>query len=382
VNRAFGEAPRAADPLACFDLHTLLEGAARLRPERLALSDPFESLTFGAANARASALAAAFQELGLTAGETILLAAGAPALGFVALLAALRAQLNVALAPAWTTAAAGGRMALRTGASALIVAPGDPELGSTEAWMPAAADAPSVRVVCSVGGEPVDGAFHIDPARLAESPSTTASIQRAQGRIYTFEKDEKPVSHAQRTLIAAALDVVARARFGMLVPVLSTIPPTSFAGLVAGPVGTLIAGASLSWRVPFESRSFIRALDEARPAHLVAPAALAPMLARAGLLDGAALASLVLMMRRENWASSPPPHVAFSGDAERTPIVDLYVFGEKAAAAETRGADCLPVSPVKEPHYLEFDGTRILALDWSSQDSLSARLEGAAVSGD
>jgi hypothetical protein len=137
------------------------------------------------------------------------------------------------------------------------------------------------------------------------------------------------------------------------------------------------------WRIPFESRAFLRDLEETAPACLVAPAALAPMLERAGALAAGGLASVLLLSRRPDWAAqvAAPPALARAQGAPTPSVVDLYAYGERAAAPEVRGADGLPLFPVREPHYLELDGARILALDWSSDDPTAARLEGAAVSG-
>ena len=375
---AFEEARAASDPLACFDLDTLIEGAARLRPEQAALADASETLTFGETDRRVGALAAAFQHLGLQPGETILLAAAAPATSFVALAGALRAGLRVALAPAWTEASQASRMALLSGAAALVIAPCGDFLASGDDWLAAAASAPSTRLVCSLGGE-IDGAVRLQSQRIPAPDGRDSLVGRPPPPIVTFEAGAVPIIHSQRTLVAAALDVVSRARIGMRLPLISTISPTSFAGLVAGPIASLIAGASLSWRIPFETRSFLSALDDSAPAHLIAPAALAPMLEQAALTSAASLSSLLLLNRLRAWdAFHPKPALWKHAAAARAAIVDLYAYGERAIVPEPRGADGSPTQPASEPHYLDLDGVRILALDWST--GVDRRLEGAAVS--
>jgi non-ribosomal peptide synthetase component F len=382
VNATMEEARRAADPLACFDLDTLLEGAARLRPELLAFVDDEDSMTFEEANRRADILANTFVDTGLRPGETVLVAAGAPAASFLAMVAALRAELRVAIAPAWTAPALAGRYALRAGAAAIVVAPGS-ERDSVESWLEAAANAPTARLVCSLGRDRVDGALAIDLEEASATEPLFAGPKLKRYEVCTFDRDAALVPHAQRTLLAASLDVVARSKIGLRLPVLSTVPPSSFAGLVAGPIATVLAGAALSWCVPFDAQAFLRALDEAGPVHLVAPAALAPMLDEAKLLRSSSIASLLLLSRSPDWRPLDRPPPTLEACVGFGPIIDLYAFGERAVAPETRCDDGRPTPPVKEPHYLDFDGSRVLALDWSSEEPAErSRLEGAAVSDD
>jgi len=366
------------DPLASFDLDALLEGAARLRGDRTGFEDRRESVGFAEADARASALAAFLADLGLVPGETVLLGCAAPATAFVAVLAAIRAGLHIALAPAFADEQAACRMALLSSAAALLVT-GDGDAGSDAVvrdWLPVAAAAPSVRLLCSIGAEKRDGMVSFDPRSDAGARIRTAAHPQAHdAQIVTFE-DGVPIAHVQRTLVAAALDVVARSRIGMRLPILSTIAPSSFAGLVAGPLASLLAGAPLHWRTPFEASQFLEELDRRAPVHLVAPAPIAPMLERAGLVDRSNLAALVLLSRQRASTGEPPPApIQMRRDAPA--LVDLYAFGERAAVAEMRISGA-PVGPASEPHYLDLDGTPLLAVGWSEGED-GRRLRGVAV---
>ena len=382
MNRAFDQARLAPDPLAAFDLDTLIDGAARLRPDRLALSDTFQSLTFREVGSRVCALAGRFRDLDLNPGETVLIAAAAPAASFIALAAALQSGLRAALAPIWADAAEARRMALLSGAAALILAPCEGFSASEQDWLAAAASSPAARVICSLGDQEIDGVVPLkcDPMGTpAAAPSPF--IRRPPPRILTFEPGCVPVVHAQRTVIAAALDLASRARIGMTAPLLSTMPPASFAGLVAGPISSLIAGASLIWRLPFDAAAFLSVFDESGPVHLVLPAALAPALERAGAASADSLASLILAHRVAGWTVPELDPWRPGGDCVEGafPIIDLYAFGERAAAPELRGPDGRPRPPAQQPHYLALDGARVLALDWSNDDG-QRRLEGAAAS--
>lgn len=376
---AIAEAFRAEpDPLASFDLDTLLDGAARLRADRFGLSDTVEKITFGEADRRASALAVFFGELGLSPGESILLATGAPAASFLALVGAIRAGLQVALAPGWTDQTAAARMAALSGAAAIIVASTDLAFAPDIDWLPIAATTASVRLICSLGSEKIDGVVSIDLAALPTG-RRTRDADADSPRIVTFEGGVKPIAHHQRAIVAAALDLVARARIGMRLPVISTIAPATFAGLSAGPVASLIAGAGLHWEAPFDARRFVAKLDETAPAHLVAPAALSPMLLRAGLLSSGQLASLLLLSRypAADSGKSLPASLAVSQEKQPS-IVDLFAFGERTVVPEARYAQEV-VPAASEPHYLDLDGSQLLAVGWSNESG-RPELRGAAVS--
>lgn len=374
-------ASQLCDPLACFDIETLLEGAARLRPGLLALADDADALTFEEANRRADVLAAHFSDIGLIAGETILIAAGAPAASFVALVAGLRAELRVALAPAWTKPAAAGRMALAAAAAAILVAP-SAGLGEVEVWLEAAATSVSTRLVCTLGGVRVDGAVQLDPTEDPQTPPRFSGPKLTRSEVCTFDREGALIAHAQRTLLAAALDIVARSRMGLRRPIICTLPPASFVGLAAGPIAALLAGASLAWRLPFDSESFLRSLDAAAPVCLVAPIGLASSLQDADLLRSEVISSLVLVSRSPDWRSPDDPPILACAPGFG-PIVDVYAFGERAAAPEARDSDGRPATPANETHYLDFDGSRILALDWTTGAAdATPRLEGAAVTSD
>jgi hypothetical protein len=167
--------------------------------------------------------------------------------------------------------------------------------------------------------------------------------------------------HLQRTLVAAALDFISRAQIGTRLPLVTTIFPSSFAGLVAGPVAALAAGAPLILHAPFEGRALIETLDALQPAHLIAPAMIADELKEAGLVDGAHLASLTLLTRFNRFPAEPARELARSLESDGTPVFDLYAIGEHAALAEARSPDGVRTSPLAQPHLLNFDGRELVA---------------------
>jgi len=87
-------------PIAAFSLDALTAGAAKLRPERLALAEAGpgttrRALSYGEFDAQVRALAEHFVDLGLAPGERVMILAGARTACVVATLAALAAGIEV-----------------------------------------------------------------------------------------------------------------------------------------------------------------------------------------------------------------------------------------------------------------------------------------------
>ncbi len=356
-------ASAARDPLAGFDLDTLLAGAARLRPGRMALSDGRlddpRALTYGALEAKVSIIAGAWRELGVEAGERVLIIADSRPAPVIALLGALRARLDVALLTSAATGEDIAQFAQEVGAVALAGEPADEDDG-LEDLLFAAASAQSVRLVASLG-HAVDGAGAIEEAGGTPVTHRTGG---ARARIITARSDGSPAVHDQRTLVAAALDFVTQARIGMRTPILTTLAPARFAGLVTGPVAGLMAGAPVVLHWPFHGPAFVDLLEGLGCTHLVAPGRLLGPLAAAGLVQPSVFASLTLLERcerAEDIAGIDSASVTLSG---RLPaIVDLIAVDEQDAVTEPRGPNGAPAPLAISTHTLTLDGQTIVAIE-------------------
>ena len=345
--------PRVFAP---YSLDILVSGAARLRPETVAFADRTTTCPFGIVAARVAALARLFADYGLRPGECLLLAGGAEVSLVIGLIAALRGGFEPALAPLDLNEAELAAYAGAVNAAALIGPTAYGELDPIEAYFATAATAPSVRLLATLGPGEVDGAVDLSAACVLRYAATHPDDGLERGkpapappRITTFDRARlKPVRHEQTTLMAAGLDFVARAKIGRGTPILSTLPPTSFAGLAAGPFAALLSGATLYLHGPFAADDFLKTRDRAGHAHLVVPAAIAPDLAGAAILPG--LASMVPVSRLSSDAgfTSPPSF------ASPCPVVDLYAIDEAAAVPEPRRG-ARPAQPASEPHFV---GTR------------------------
>lgn len=373
------------EQLAAFDLDTLVSGTVRLRADRVAIADSAMGdatpLSFAEFDRRVSALADCWLDLGLQPGERILVAGGAAATSVIALIAALRAGLDVAFAPLHLSGEELVDFTCDTDAVALAADAGYGERAPADEMLSVASQAPRVRFVCSLGGGHVDGAVDTDPGKLTAAARRNASPRMGAARVLTRAANGEVVVHRQQTLVAAALDLVTRARIGMRLPIVATIAPVTFAGIVAGPIAALLAGAPLLLHGPFTAAGFTALLRRAGPAHLVAPAAMLPALQSADLLAAETLASLILVARRDDLGELTDNVPARDGSTvatgeDKAPlIVDFFAIGEYAAVPEARGCDGRSGPALAEPHYISFDDRRILAAGRGADSAL----EGAAV---
>ncbi len=93
------QSPAPRDLFSAYSFDTLISGAARLRPQGLALVDRNHSVPFDLLAGQAAALARLLAECGLKPGERLLLIGGAETTLVVAIVAALRGGFEPALAP-------------------------------------------------------------------------------------------------------------------------------------------------------------------------------------------------------------------------------------------------------------------------------------------
>lgn len=372
-------APAESDFFAAYSLDTLISGAARLRPQALALADRTTAVPFDLLAGQATALARLMMDCGLRPGDRVLLTGGADASLVIAIIAALRGGFEPALAPLDLDPAELAAYARAINAAALA---GPSAYGAPippETYLGAAAAAPSIRLVATLGPEEIDGTVDFSTAAVLRYAAGRGdmSLERSQAfvapRIITYDRSRKqPAVHNQATLMAAGLDFIALASVGRETPILSTLPPTSFAGLVAGPLAALLSGTALYLEGPFEVESFLKRFDAIGRAHLVIPRAVAADFAQAGLFRN--LASAVLVSRLPA-TSVYQPSAPVPADC---PLIDLYAVDEMAAIAEIRRAG-MPAAPAQLPHYVGFDDSRILTVEAFPQPGQPLHFRGAAV---
>lgn len=282
----------AATALAAFPrplgFSALLDGAARLRPDRPALSDQQNTLTFAKFDARVSALAAQLSALEVGLPARALLLGGASASAVVLAFAALRAGFDLALAPAHLEPEDLARHTAELAPSILLVDPFFLSAQGEEEVLALAGAQQSVRVICSL--QLIDGAVLLDMDRAEASGSSACN-----GSIFLRSVDGTLHACAQADLLQAGLDVATQGKIRANEPILSTLSPMSFAGLVAGPIAALLAGAQCALHAPFESTRLSAEFDMLAPCHVVAPARIASLLVEARVIAPEACASLVIV---------------------------------------------------------------------------------------
>jgi hypothetical protein len=126
-----------------------------------------------------------------------------------------------------------------------------------------------------------------------------AQAAEIRPRVGTLGSKREPLFHEQSALLAAALDLVGTAEIAAGSQIFSTLSPASFAGLVTGPVASLLSGAPLTRFGPFDAAGFLALLDRIGANHCVFPAAILPDLERAGVLRQDTLASAIAIVREE-----------------------------------------------------------------------------------
>ena len=362
-----------ANPLAPYTLESLLEGAARMRPDAVALGGD-AALTFAKLAQRVAALAGRLAVVGLAPGETVLVLAAPRTQTVVAVLAASRLGLAAALAPLDAPPAAVALMAGRINAVAILAGGPYGTVQPVETAFLAASLSNSIRLIGLFEGDAGDGAVDLTPAACDGDSPAPHAVKPAQ--IITFERAARhftAVRHRPATLVAAGLDLITRCGLSVATPIVSTIAPASLAGLVAGPLAMLLCGAALHFHGPFDSTVLRRQLAACDPGHLLAPERTAAYFAASRLIEGHRL--LLLSRWDAAGADFSPPHAL---DAN-CPVTDLHAFGERALLASPRDAAGRPCAILDTPHLIEIGGETIVALAGEDSGDEGLVLSGAAV---
>ncbi len=373
--------PLQSPALSGFDLDSLTLGAARLRPQALALHDLYEHddqrFSFAELNHHVDSLAWQWSMLGLPNGARVLISMRASSLSIIGLLGALRAGLDVVLAPLHTNAGALAALARKTGALALASEPSHDRLNLIETLFAAAALASDVKLVCSLGAELIDDAVCLDPWLARDDTSTPLTPYGSQRpQILTQDRNDNIHAHDQAHLIAAALDLATRGKISGHEPVLSCLLPASFAGLVAGPILSLLTGAPLMLIPSFSIDVFARAFEAGERLHLIVPSAATLMMVEAGVIDASRLISFMPVTSVTDIEDDAHLSAPILARHARLPVVtDLFAINDRALIAEPRGRDGQAKQPVANPHFLPLDGQSILAVTRSE----TGQIEGLAV---
>lgn len=312
MNAPFPE--QTTHPLSAFGLDMLARGAARLRGDRVALSEAgpgatASELTYRDLDHLVAAFAARAAECGLRPGDRVVIVGAARAAVVAAILGALSAGVEPVVAPAHLTAGALAFLAQGTGAAGIFAPTLFGGLDMEPLLLEAAAAAPGVRIVGSLGPGVADGAIDFSPRGVGGTEAASRVMRRdAPPRIGLVLRPEQKAPRAtfiaQSALVAQGLDVVSALGLAADRPLVSTLSPASLAGLIAGPVAALLAGAPLVVFGPFDAAGLALLIDRSGPACLVAPAAAAGELIESGVCAG--LDCLALAGAAGAWRGAAP----------------------------------------------------------------------------
>jgi AMP-binding enzyme len=330
------------------------------QPDALALIDPPNKprltgqlprrLTFAQADRAISALAAHFIESGLPANSVVAVQLPNTVDFMLTVLAAHRAGLIVALVPmlwrqAELTVALG-----RTGARAIVTSSRIDGVDHADLAMNAAVEAFSVRHVCGFGSDLPEGMASLDGA--IAKPSTTTRAVTQDGRraaMISFDvtaEGFRPVPRSHLALVAGGLAVFLESVVPLGSTMLSAFAPSSFAGLAASLVTSLLAGGTLALHHPFDGDVLEQQINDEGCDTLVAPA---PLVTRLAEIE---IAARLPTLRRFISLWRAPEQIAASAawNVPQTTLSDIYLFGEAGLFGARRTGDGLPASILPGPH--------------------------------
>jgi hypothetical protein len=337
-------------------LDELFRRAAARRPGAIALADapnrqkftdgaPLR-LSYAEADRMISAIAGRLRRMGLPTDAIVGIQMPNIVENVLAILGVLRAGLIAAPLPLlWRRADAVTALA-RVGAKALITCRRVGGFEHCQLALHVAAEVFSIRYVCGFGGNLPDGAVALDDLFTAAKLDPVPPLDRdsdaaAHLAVTTFEVGEDgpvPVARRHLELLAGGLCVLLEGRLEQDASVLSSIAPSSFAGICLTLVPWLLTGGTLSLHHPFDGEVFARQRRDERAATLILPAPAAFRLAETGLFAREGPTTVLAAWH------APERLAAGSEWPERDAVlVDVPIFGEAGFVAGRRGTGGRPL---------------------------------------
>lgn len=332
-------------------------------PDAIALADapnigrsfgaerPVRRLTFAQADRIISAIAGQLQQLGLKTDHVVALHMPNTVEALLTLLGVLRAGMIAAPMPLlWRRAEAIAALS-RIGAKAIVAFGEVGDCHLPELATHVAAEVFTIRAVGAFGRDLPDGVVPFDPlleGDVAAAPEIVEPNRRMHDRaahvaVVTWDMDTAgplPVARSHSELLAAGLAVTLEGAIAPVTTIVSTLLPSSLAGLATGLVPWLATGGTLCLHPEFDAEVLAGQLIAENAGALVVPGPLATRLAEAGVVTEAADLPAVIAVWRtpERLAASP------AWPLSKPALVDLQVFGEIGLIAARRGSGGLPAA--------------------------------------
>lgn len=331
---------------ATFD--DLFRRAGVRHADALALVDPPNSasitgcaprkLTYAQADRAISALAVKLRGLGLQTDAVVAMQLANTADSVIALLGVLRAGMIAAPLPLLWRKQEMVTALSRTATKAIVTYGGQADIA-----MQVAAELFPIRHICGFGRDLPDGVVPLDdcvgstPVEFFQ-PSARSGDAGAHVAIITFDVDSDgiaPFYHSHNELIVNGLAVFREASLAESSTIVSTIPPTSLAGLAVTVVPWLLVGGTLALHHSFDPVVFAAQGRTHDISTVVLPGPALTPLADAGLLGGQIKTILAL------WRA-PEQLVATASWQGHAALIDIASFGETGLLPARRGPDGLP----------------------------------------
>jgi hypothetical protein len=353
-------------------LDDLFRRAGVRHPDRIALTDPPNRacftegaprhLTYAQADRAISALASRLRGFGLQTDTVVGLHLANTVETVIAVLGVLRAGMIAAPLPLlWRRTEIVAALG-QAGAKAIITATRIGAHAHAETAMQAAAELFPIRYVGAFGADPPDGAIPLDTIFETSTdfipPIERRSPVAAHVAAITFDMTAGglvPMPHSHADLVGAGRAACRGAGLSFGVPLLSTIPPTSFAGIAIAMVPWLQTGGTLHLHHGFDPDAFASQCGGLDGAGVVLPGAAVAPLHAAGML-GAADAVIALWRAPAGRMTAP----AWHGKAV---LVDVATTGEAGLAITRRDETDGPAAAEASPGIAHVGGYRFSLAD-------------------
>ncbi len=330
-------------------LDAILKAHATRNPNATALIDPpdIESVTgevprrftYRQADRAVDAIAARLREIGLAPGTIVGVQMPNIAASILTLLAIMRAGMIAAPLPLlWRRTDCVAALS-EVGARAIVTCGRVADFNHAALALEVAAELFPIRAVCGFGCAATDGIVPLDDllvehGRASRHDPVSGQRIRIAYALVTFDTTENrivPVARDAAQLLTAGRLIRQRAQLGPQAIILSTLPPTSFAGVSAALVPWLLSGGTLVLHHPFDPATLRQQIEQERCDALVVPDAML-----AGLCDWSWIAPERVRSVIAVWRAPERLSGAAQWTKPDVTLVDVAAFGETALLAARR----------------------------------------------
>jgi hypothetical protein len=334
-------------------------GHAQRRPDALALIDAVNRetftdgrphrLTYAAADRIVSAIAGRLGEMGLPTDSVVAIQLPNIAENILTTLAVWRAGLIAATLPLLCRRADAVTALAQIGAKALITCGRVGAFNNGQFAMTVGADVFSIRYVCGFGANLPDGVVSFDDLLTTDPPAAAVPPDRARrsnaaAHLAAITLDVStggivPVARSHAELLAGGFAVLLESGLPQDARILSTMVPSSFAGIGLTLVPWTLCGGTLVLHHPFDVAAFDDQVRDEQCTAIILPGPVAFRLAAAGAFASGRPASVIAA-----WRAGQQLAASAAWRQAGTELIDVAIFGEAGFTPARRGASGKPVA--------------------------------------